>query len=140
MDVRITSKDNGEKCLLLFFLYRKGKNFWEQDYSYRCSFEAAKAATGVVLKFCARSLKNMFERVHFQVKQHARSLLSKNSYTDLFQEFYPDIQYLLLKFQNSKNTYVSQITSQWLFLNQFIGELAIHRNHTDIIAIIVTNS
>ena len=99
-----------------------------------------KQQPGGVLKFYARSLKNMFERVHFQVKQHARSLLTNNSYTNLFQEFCPNIQYLLLKFQNPKNTYISQITCQWLFLNQFIGILAIHRNHTDKIAIIVTNS
>ena len=72
-------KDNVErkrrKVFVAVVLISKRKNLWEQDYLCRCSFEAAKAATGGVLKFYARSLKKMFERVHFQVKQHARSLL-----------------------------------------------------------------
>ena len=64
LDTRTTAKDNGEKCLSLLFLYRKEKKPLERDYLYRCSFEAAKAAIGGVLKFQARSLKNMLERVH----------------------------------------------------------------------------
>ena len=63
----------------------------------------------------------MFEGVHFQVKQYARSLLTNNSYTDLFQENFTKYSVLSFDVQNSKNTYISQMTSQWLFLNQFIG-------------------